>query len=534
MTEGGGSTKLGRWTAAGMAGAAINGVFAFLLIIVVTRGLGAAGSGVFFVSVAVVTLLAGVAGLGVDTGLLFSIPALITKGNQRSIGRELVVALVPVVALGMVGAVAMWVAAEPLAQWIGGSGTDTETAADCLRAMALIMPFVPLFEVLLGATRALDDIKTSVVVDKIVRPVIQPVLVGLAIAVDAPLPVVCVAWGAFYPVGMVIAAVRTAALRRRTIPEQPGWAAAEPAVGSGPAPYGPLGREFWRYTGPRSVARICQVIIQRIDVIVVAGILSATEAGVYASVSRLVSTGLFFNVAIQQATQTRLSFQLATHDRDAARRTYRLSTAWLVLMAWPFYLVMLVFAPTVLELLFGSGFAQGASALRILSATMLVATACGPIDVVLLMSGRSMLSLANLVIALILNIGLNLLLVPRIGISGAAIAWLAAILATNLLPLAEVWMILRIQPWSRPWRLACGGVAVMVLGPCFVMLAVLGQGTAALLAGAAAAACCYAASAGVAADAFASARSLWWSGARPPTAGSGNFVGPSLSPARRR
>ena len=160
-------------------------------------------------------------------------------------------------------------------------------------------------------------------------------------------------------------------------------------------------------------------------------------------------------------------------------------------MAWPFYLVMLVFAPTVLELLFGSGFAQGASALRILSATMLVATACGPIDVVLLMSGRSMLSLANLVIALILNIGLNLLLVPRIGISGAAIAWLAAILSTNLLPLAEVWMILRIQPWSRPWRLACGGVAVMVLGPCFVMLAVLGQGTAALLAGAAAAACCY-------------------------------------------
>ena len=459
-----------------MAGAAINGVFAFLLIIIVTRGLGTDGSGVFFVAVAVVTLLAGVASLGVDTGLLFWLPSLIIKEEQRSLGRQLVVALVPVLALGIASGAAMWVAAEPLADWIGGEGTDTRTAADCLRAMAVIMPFVPLFETLLGATRALDDIKTSVVVDKIMRPLAQPLLVGAAIVSDLPLPVVCIAWGAFFPVGTVIAAVRTRTLHRAV-------ARAGATVAPAPEPYRSLGRNFWRYTGPRSVARVFQVVIQRVDVILVAGVLSAGEAGVYASVSRLVATGLFFNVAIQQATQTRLSFQLASHDRGAARRTYQLSTAWLMLMAWPFYLIMLVFAPTVLELLFGAGFEQGATALRILSATMLVATACGAVDVVLLMSGRSMLSLANLTVALTLNIGLNVVLIPRMGISGAAVAWLAAILATNLLPLLQVWLLVELQPICRAWWLAGSGVAVAILFPCLTAALVLGQDTAALLLG---------------------------------------------------
>ena len=74
----------------------------------------------------------------------------------------------------------------------------------------------------------------------------------------------------------------------------------------------------------------------------------------------------------------------------------------------------------------------------ILSLTMLLATACGPVDSVLLMAGRSWLSLRNSTVALAVNVGLNLVLIPLYGIRGAAIAWSVAIVVRNLLPLVQV------------------------------------------------------------------------------------------------
>jgi O-antigen/teichoic acid export membrane protein len=84
----------------------------------------------------------------------------------------------------------------------------------------------------------------------------------------------------------------------------------------------------------------------------------------------------------------------------------------------------------------------------ILSLTMLVATGIGPVDIVLLMGGRSSYNLMNTVAALTANLALNLLLIPRIGIVGAAIAWSVSILINNLAPMAQVWRLLRIHPFG--------------------------------------------------------------------------------------
>lgn len=466
--------RLGRRASVGIVGAAVNGLFTFVLVIVVTRGLGVEGSGVFFVAVAVMTILAGVSGLGADTGMIFSVPNLLLRGAHRSLPRQLVVALVPVAVLGVISGVAMWFVAEPLAQWIGGPGADVSSAADCLRLLAVILPIVPIYELLLAATRAFDHITTSVVIDKIARPIVQPAAVGIAIASGASLPIVTLSFAAFYPLGVLAAiwGVRDRLGRHSGVGDD-----------APPEPVAALATAFWVYTWPRSIARICQVAIQRVDVIIVAGVLSASEAGVYGAVSRLMMAGLFFNQAIQQATQPRLSFQLASGEREAARSTYQLSTTWLMMLAWPVYLTLIVFAPSILSLLFGPSFVAGAPALRVLSATMLIATACGLVDVVLLMSGRSRLSLVNLVTALVLNIALNLILVPRIGIVGAAWAWLAAILATNLLPLGQVWSTMRLQPVSRSAVMVAGGAVAFVGVPSVAAAVIGGQTDLALMAG---------------------------------------------------
>jgi O-antigen/teichoic acid export membrane protein len=134
---------------------------------------------------------------------------------------------------------------------------------------------------------------------------------------------------------------------------------------------------------------------------------------------------------------------------------YQVATAWLITMAWPMYMGLAVFAPLLLKV-FKPQYVSGTSSLEILAVTMLVATGVGPVDMVLLMGGRSFWNLFNVVVALSVNLALSFLLIPQIGIAGAAVAWAGSILVNNVAPLLEVRAFLRVHPFGRGFPVAAG------------------------------------------------------------------------------
>ncbi len=114
--------------------------------------------------------------------------------------------------------------------------------------------------------------------------------------------------------------------------------------------------------------------------------------------------------------------------------------------------------------MFGRDFAGGEVVLVVLAATMLVATAVGPVDVVLLMGGRSSWNLVNTVVALGANLALNVALIPRYGLAGAAVASAVGILLNNLLPLAQVWRSMGLHPFGPGAGVAGGPVGGQLRG----------------------------------------------------------------------
>ncbi|MFN8188934.1 MAG: hypothetical protein U0R78_00615 [Nocardioidaceae bacterium] len=104
---------------------------------------------------------------------------------------------------------------------------------------------------------------------------------------------------------------------------------------------------------------------------------------------------------------------------DQAGLALRTATTWNVLIAWPVYLTCAVI-PATLLLIFGKDYSEGVPVVIILALGMLVGIAAGPVDIALLMLGRSVLSLRNNMAAPITNLVLNLALVPVLGISGGA------------------------------------------------------------------------------------------------------------------
>ena len=73
-----------------------------------------------------------------------------------------------------------------------------------------------------------------------------------------------------------------------------------------------------------------------------------------------------------------------------------------------------------------------------MSLAMLFAVATGPVDTLLLMSGRSALSLLNSLLALAIDIVLCVVLIPPMGITGAALAWAIAVTTRCTLAVIQV------------------------------------------------------------------------------------------------
>ena len=179
----------------------------------------------------------------------------------------------------------------------------------------------------------------------------------------------------------------------------------------------------------------------------------------YTAATRFVVVGQLFVQSVQQALSPHLSTLFAKGETQAANSVFQAATLWSMIVSWPLYLVTAGFA-TELMGIFGEGYDVASDVVVILSLTMLLATACGPVDSVLLMAGRSWLSLRNSVVALVVNVGLNIVLIPLDGIRGAAIAWAVAIVVRNLLPLVQVRKHLGMWPLRR----ASAYVAVGALG----------------------------------------------------------------------
>lgn len=457
--------RLARGGALNLVGAACAGLCGIGLVLVVARTQSQDVAGAFFAAVSLFVILTALAGLGSDAGLVRWLPRHLALGDPRAARQMLPIALVPVVTVAVVAAVAVSVTAPAIAELFGA--TDPGATSTMLRVLALFLPLSAAHEVLLAATRGLATMRPTVLIEKICRQVGQVggiALVGLLSEHPAHL---ALAWALPYAVSVPVAALwyRSAAARTRPTAaagEKSTTAAApEPAADvAGAAALRTRAAEFWRYTAPRAGAQICQTMLQRADIVLLAALASPRDAAVYTAATRFIVIGQLATQAVQQVMQPMISRLLTLHDHPGAQRVFTACTTWIVVLTWPVLLTVAAGAAFYLQAFGGAYADQGLTATVVLALTMLVATACGPVDVMLLMAGRSGLSLANNVAALVVNLALNVVLIPQYGATGAAIAWSAALLTRNLLPLAQVRSLLGMTPFGAPLAWAVGGSVV--------------------------------------------------------------------------
>ncbi len=414
------------------------------LTLVVTRSFVPALAGTFFAGTAFFLIVGSLAQLGTDVGLVRYVSAQSATGQDRLV-QTLRVALIPVLGASTVCAVLMYLLAPKLSSWIGNPSVFVQTTS-ILRALAFFVPVVSLYTSLLAATRGRGSMRATVAIDALFRTVAQPVLLGATILLDWSPAAAAVAWAIPYAVGVAVCAVilwRRAGRSGRS----PEGAGHETAPGTRADRAG-FARDFWGFTAARAVSGAIIMIWRRFDVLLVAAISGPADAAIYTAATRFLVVGSLAIQAVQMTVSPQLSRMFAQNDVPGARKIYSTSTLWTMTFAWPMYIVSASAVSLVIPV-FGSRYAAGANCVIVLSASMLVATACGSVDAVLLMSGKSLVSLANAALTLGVNVGLDLLLIPRFGILGAATGWAVSIALRNVLALIQINTMMGMWPFTR-------------------------------------------------------------------------------------
>jgi O-antigen/teichoic acid export membrane protein len=433
-------TTLARGGALNLAGAVATGLLHFLLVVVVARGLAAGGTGAFYEAVALFLILSSAAALGVDVGLSRMVPRYRALGRVRDLRRGLHIGLWPVLAAGVVAGLLAFAFAPELAD-VFARRDESGRLPEFIRTFALFVPVGALSLAVFAATRGFGTMRPTVFIDKVARPALQPLLVLGAILAGAGTTAIALAFVGPYLPALVAGLVWMALLLRRA--ERRHADDVEPA-----RPSGRLVREFWRFTGPRGLAAMFQTTSLWLNTLLIGALRSTAEAGVYAASTRYLAAAAMAAVALRQVLAPKLSELLARRSQQRAQSVFQTTTTWMVALNWPIYLALIAFGPALLAV-FGRGFGGGEVVLVILSATMLVATVVGPVDVVLLMGGRSSWNLINTIVSLGANLALNFVLTPRFGLAGAAFAFAVGILLNNLLPLVQVWWFLGLHPFGQ-------------------------------------------------------------------------------------
>lgn len=129
-------------------------------------------------------------------------------------------------------------------------------------------------------------------------------------------------------------------------------------------------------------------------------------------------------------------------------RVYQVVTKWVFISTFPLFLVITFFPDWVIQWTFGARYTPASFALSILSVGFFIHAVAGLNVGALTSIGKTRVIMYDNLVVAVINFGLNLLLIPRFGIFGAAVATAIAYTSLNILYSVQLYLETGIQPLS--------------------------------------------------------------------------------------
>jgi len=210
-----------------------------------------------------------------------------------------------------------------------------------------------------------------------------------------------------------------------------------------------VNKELFAYSWPMMFMGAMLSIYTWIDSLTIGYFKDMSQIGIYnAAVPIATFLGLVPALFIS------LFFPLVT--KEFSRKNFKLIKdlsqqigKWIFILNLPLVIILVFFPGAVINLLFGQGFMGAAGALRFLAIGTFFFSIFSVSNTLLSMVGKSKTILVNIIVISIINLLLNIILVPKYGIEGAAFSTMLSYILWGLITLFQARKYTSIVPLKR-------------------------------------------------------------------------------------
>ena len=182
---------------------------------------------------------------------------------------------------------------------------------------------------------------------------------------------------------------------------------------------------------PLMFAQSVQFIMAWTDKLMLGSMTTTVDVGVYHTAFKLSMFAAVALMSVNSIASPKFAEMFAKKDFLGLKKVVHQSTKMIFWSSFPLVIVFFMF-PDFLLGLFGEEFKVGVTAFIFLSCGRLISSFSGSVGNILQMTGNQNIYAIILLIGAILNVVLNLILIPLYGINGAAIASMSSLIVWNL------------------------------------------------------------------------------------------------------
>jgi O-antigen/teichoic acid export membrane protein len=205
-------------------------------------------------------------------------------------------------------------------------------------------------------------------------------------------------------------------------------------------------REIVKTSYPISISGMAIFLLMSIDIMLLKKYMGNEYVAYYSSAVKIMTMLSVIMLTVNITISTQLS-ELYTSGRfNEIKKVVSNASRLTILLATPAALVVLIFPETLLGF-FGAQYTQAATALCILIVGQWASCYFGVVHMYLNMTQKQQYFQYILIVAVLINFGLNSWLVPIYGMSGAALAYVASTLFWNIASAIVIYSKDKVKPF---------------------------------------------------------------------------------------
>lgn len=436
-------------TAKGGSFLAIGTLFAFgsrfVIAYFLARLLGVEQYGIYILAISFATLIAGIATLGLDSTMVRYIALQVSKKDYEGVRGTIQIGVGVSFLLSALLSLGLFLLADPIA----GGLFNEPRLAPFFQLFSIIIPFMTLSSVLVNVSRGFKRMDYSSLAENGVLFVTRMVLVGILAIIRLDAYTAVIAFG----LSELAVSISLIYLLRKVFP-----------LKISPSKARRNYREIFTFSLPFWLSGILTKFRKNIQTLLLGTLNTVTSVGIFSIASKINLISYIFYKSIIASVKPVLAVLDEEKNWGQIGQLYQTTTRWTFMANLPIFLIM-AFFPEELMSVFGESYASGALVLIILAFGELINSGTGICGSIIDMTGRTKLKLVNSMIwVLLMSIG-NVILIPRWGVIGAAVASSFSLAAVNLLRVLQVWYLYRVQPYNLSYikPITAGAAAVITV-----------------------------------------------------------------------